>query len=326
MLAYKEVHHLSDWFYYQLIRRAAQQVAPKADNYARYTLYKWFFLTRSGYDATLVVSNKKLKFYVRSDENIYDIPYYMKDGNQYVCLNMHDYEDFYNDSDSAGQVILSVPDAANAFSYKVTAMPEFKADAYSEKEVRFSYHNKDYSFKIKFTPQVQTIFNNYPVVDFASYFNIPLSKETYNSLIPALKEDVAAMEQQRGIDFLMRFTRNAFRYEADQKVFGKERRFAPEQTLMNDYSDCDDRAALFFYLVKEVYDLPMIVLVYPSHVTVAVKMDRPAKGTTIEYNGAKYTVCEATPQWQDLRIGQLPSDLRRQSYEVVYAYQPSQSN
>src|SRR5690349_20456656 len=63
LLAYKKKNNLSDWLYYQLIRRTAQQIAPKAANYPRYTLYKWFFLAKSGYDATLGISEHEILFY-----------------------------------------------------------------------------------------------------------------------------------------------------------------------------------------------------------------------------------------------------------------------
>jgi hypothetical protein len=43
LLAYRKKYELNDWLYYQLIRRTAQQISPKGDNYSRYTLYKWFF-------------------------------------------------------------------------------------------------------------------------------------------------------------------------------------------------------------------------------------------------------------------------------------------
>jgi len=47
LLAYKEKHQLNDWIYYQLIRKTAQQINPKAENYHRYTLYKWFLMSKS---------------------------------------------------------------------------------------------------------------------------------------------------------------------------------------------------------------------------------------------------------------------------------------
>ncbi|MEJ7682224.1 MAG: hypothetical protein WKG06_31120 [Segetibacter sp.] len=103
------------------------------------------------------------------------------------------------------------------------------------------------------------------------------------------------MNQKNGVDYLMRFTRYAFPYEKDTENFGAEKRLSPEQTLLYDHSDCDDRAALFFYLVKELYNLPMIVLSYPEHISIAVKFDKSI-GNPIVYMGNDYSICEPTPQ------------------------------
>jgi hypothetical protein len=322
LLSYKEKLQSDDWLYYQLIRKTAQQISPKAVNYYRYTLYKWFLLTRSGYDATLKIGGDKLLFYVQTNENIYNIPAYIHNGKQYVCLNYHDYGNHIDfDKEKFTEIPLVVAGAKKPFSYKITRLPDFRQQEYQEKALQFSYYQNDYRFYIKLNPQVKTIFANYPVVDYESYFNIPLSRETYSSLIPLLKKHTNRMSTKKGVDYLMRFTRYAFPFENDAAVFGSEKRLSPEQTLLYEQSDCEDRAALFFYLVKEIYDLPMIVLSFPEHVTVAVQFDKPA-GHPILYNGKKYYVCEPTPQKQDLKIGQLLPDLSRKNYEVVYAYQP----
>jgi len=321
LLEFKERNQLDDWLYYQLIRKTAQQISPKTANYNRYTLYKWFLLNKSGYKASLAIRKNELLFYVQSDDNIYDIPYYIKDGQQFVCLNLHDYGKIDFAHQEPNEVMVKIPEGQHSFSYKVTRMPEFSDDEYDEKDIRFEYRKKSYLFRVKVNSQVQSLFANYPVVDYESYFNIPLSKETYNSLIPELKEKIKGMSQRDGVDYLMRFTRNAFPYENDQDNFGKEKRLSAEQTLLNRYSDCDDRAALFFCLVKEIYNLPMIVLAFPTHVTIAVNFDKSV-GTPILYKDKVYAVCEPTPQAEDLSVGQLSSKLKHTPYEIAYAYDP----
>lgn len=323
LLAYKEKHQLNDWIYYQLIRKTAQQISPKAENYHRYTLYKWFLLSKSGYDARLSIGNNRIIFSVRNDENINDIPFFSIEGYKYMCLNYHDYGKIDFEKDKVYPVIVNISEAKNSFSYKVTRMPDFKPESYNEKEIQFSYRSKPYHFQVKLNPEVENIFKNYPGVDFESYFNIPLSHETYHSLIPILKKNISGMTQKKGVDYLMRFTRYAFLYQTDENNFGKEKRLSPEQTLFSKYSDCDDRAALFFYLVKEIYNLPMIALLYPTHISMAVQFDK-AQGKSIIYKGQKYSVCEPTPQNRDLRIGQIASNLEGLNYEVVYQYNPSE--
>src|SRR5690606_28398771 len=154
-------------------------------------------------------------------------------------------------------------------------------------------------------------------------FNIPMSAETYQSLISALRKNLEGKSIKNGVDYLMRFTRYAFLYRPDSELFGGEKRLSAEQTLLFNESDCDDRAALFFYLVKELYNLPMLVVSYPQHVTVAVQLDKPI-GKPIIYNGAKFTICEPTPQKEDLSMGQILPSLRNSNYEIAYAYHPEE--
>jgi hypothetical protein len=318
---FKLKNKLDDWLYYQLIRKTAQQISPKADNYYRYTLYKWFLLCKSGYEAIIRTGDDKMLFYVRSDENIYNIPFHLYEGKQYICLNYHDYGSIDFQSNYFKTIRMPVKEAQQVFSYKVTQLPDFNPADYIEKDLQFTYKHNNYRFKVKLNPQIKNMFTNYPVMDYGLYFNIPLSRETYSSLIPILKKEIEARPVKKGVDFLMRFTRSAFVFEEDSLVFGNEKRFSPEQTLLYDQSDCEDRSALFFYLVKEIYNLPMIVLSFEKHVTMAVHFDKRV-GKPIIHNGTRYYVCEPTPQKKDLSIGQLMPALKKAPYEVVYEYKP----
>jgi hypothetical protein len=321
LLDYKNKQRLNDWIYYQLVRKTAQRISPKAENYRRYTLYKWFLMAKSGYDARLGIANDRLIFYIRNDENINDIPFFTEEGRKYMCLNVHDYGYPDLSREPMTPLGIAVAGAKNSFSYKVTRMPDFKPETYTQKDISFRYGARSYHFQIKLNQAIEGIFANYPGVDFETYFNIPLSKETYGSLIPLLRKNVSRMNQRKGVDYLMRFTRYAFLYEDDDENFGREKRLSPEQTLLSAYSDCDDRAALFFYLVREIYDLPMIALMYPTHISMAVQFDKPT-GQSIVYNGARYSVCEATPQKEDLKVGQIASDFKNVAYDIVFQYQP----
>jgi hypothetical protein len=323
MLAYKQQQQLDDWLYYQLIRIVANGVSPKAANYQQYTLFKWFLLAKSGYATSVSITNtNKLLLYAQTNEPIYNIPYHLKGDKQYVCLNYHDYGEIDFDKEKAEHINIDVPEALNAFSYKINRLPNFKGASYTTKDVQFDYQQKDFHFKILVNKEIKQIFANYPVVDYECYFNIPISSITYNSLIPSLKEAVKGFNQKQGVDYLMRFTRYAFMFQPDKVAFGQEKRLSPEQTLLYDGSDCEDRAAFFFFLVREIYNLPMIALAYPEHVTIAVKFDKQM-ANPIVYKGNNYWVCEPTPQQKDLRLGQILPSLKHQTYDVVYEYSPS---
>lgn len=321
LIAYRQNHQLNDWLYYQLVRKVAQQLSPKEANYSSYTLYKWFFLAKTGYDARLALTSNKVIFYVLNTEDVEDIPFFNVDDKKYVCINFHDYPNTDLNQDPPIPVEIDIAEAKKPFSFKIDKMPDFKPEQYLDKKLQFTYDHKAYYFNVKLNPNVESIFKNYPVVDFESYFNIPLSKQTYASLIPMLKGIVKGMDQKKGIDYLMRFTRYAFLYESDEDNFGKEKRLSPEETLFAKYSDCDDRVALFFYLVKQLYNLPMIAVLYPTHITAAVQFDKPV-GSPLIYQGKAYSFCEPTPQADDLKIGEIATKLQNVPYKVVYQYTP----
>ncbi len=320
LAGYKTRHQPDDWLYYQLVRKAAEYISPKKNNYHRYTYFKWFLLTRSGYDATLNISDEKILFYVLCDENIYNIPNRLVDGRQYVCLNYHDYKNIDFNIERFAELKLGTG-SQHSFSYKVSKLPEFNDGKYLEKELQFNYYEAPHKLTVRVHPAVSAIFTNYPVVDYKYSLNIPLSSETYKSLIPLLKKRLTGMSVKNGVDYLRRFTRDAFLFDTDTKVFGGEKRLSPEETLLYEYSDCEDRVALFYCLVKEIYDLPMIVLSYAEHVTIAVQFHK-AVGRPIIYNGNQYTICEPTPQKTDLGLGRLLPGLEQQPYRVAYVYTP----
>jgi hypothetical protein len=318
---YREQLQMDDWLFYQLIRRTAQQLSPKAADYHRYTLYKWFLLKITGYQPLLRVSREKILFYVNSDEQVYNIPLYLREQRQFVCLNYHDYGNDVSFQDENFEEVFMESEETRSFSYRISRLPEFRDGDYEEKELGFTYHDKEYRFRIKLNPQIKNIFVNYPALDYEAILNIPLSRATYETLIPLLRNETAGMKTRQGVDYLMRFTRYAFMFETDLKHFGNEKRLSPEQTLLYDQSDCEDRVALFYCLVKEIYNLPMIVISYPGHVTLAIQFDKPV-GERIMYQGKAYSVCEPTPQKKDLAIGQILPDLKNQKFEIVYAYMP----
>ena len=318
---FREGHRLDDWLYYQLIRRIADQLAPKCADYYLYTIYKWYLLKASGFDVILAYADGTLLFYVHCEENIYNIPIRREAGKNYVCLNYHDYRfkvDFEHRKFNTLRITQSVN--ATAFSYRVNSLPNTSHKTVT-KDLQFTYNEQDYHFRVKLNESVGAYFKNYPVTDYEKHFNIPMSADANQSLIPALKKQIKALPVRDGVDFLMHFTRYAFLFKSDTENFGIEKIYSPELTLLYESSDCEDRVSLFYYLVKEIYDLPMVVLVYPKHVSIGIQFPK-SFGQTVEYNGQKFTVCEPTPQTTDLKLGEANPSMSKLSYQVAFAYEP----
>ena len=269
------------------------------------------------------ISTDKILLYVKSVDPIYNLPLKNFHQQQYVCLNYHDYGfNIALDQEKFTNLSELIQAGAN-FSFNIHDIPVIDKQAYKSKQINFTYKQKQEHINVLVNPEFSSYFINYPVTDYENQFNIPLSGETYQSLISSLKQKTNKFTVTEGVEYLMYFTRNAFEYERDTEVFGREKRFSPEETLLSEKSDCEDRSALLYFLIKEIYNLPMIVISYPEHVTIAVKLDKPFKHQ-IMYKGESYTICEPTPQKKDLGIGMAPKEFEKKSFEISYAYNPNE--
>lgn len=315
---------LCDWLFYQMIRRTAQKIVPKTQDYFGYTLTKWMLLKESGYDPLLLIQPDRIYLYIKSTDSIYNQPIRIFQNRQYVCLNAHDYTGLAAEDT---ETMLVIPEAFEnkTFSFAINKLPIMPESIYHEKTIRFQVGETTEKISVKTNPMIGVYYNNYPVTDYYNQFNVPLSEGAKTSLIQSLKGRIRNMNQKQGIEYLMHFTRSAFNFAPDTEAFGKEKRLSPEETLLSQSSDCEDRAALLYFLIKEIYNIPMAVLIFPEHVTIAVKLDKHI-GEKIHIGKDLYTICEATPQKEDLPIGAIMSELKGKEFEVAFTYRPNTSH
>jgi hypothetical protein len=312
---------LCDWLVYQLIRKASNQLIAKNTDYLGYTVTKWFLLKNLDFDPALILTKDRVLLYIKSNDVVYNTPFRMINNDQFICLNYHDYG-YESRLEPEETIIKGIKKNTQPFTFKITHLPKLNEQQYVDKDLTFEYGNQKEHINIKLNSSLKNYFTNYPVTDYFNQFNIPLSNETKHSLISAIKDRVKGMTTKQGVEYIMYFTRYAFLFEKDTDVFGREKRLSPEETLLYSKSDCEDRSALFYSLIKDIYNLPMIVLAYPDHVTVAVKLEKPI-GRPIKYENELYTICEPTPQSVDLRLGEQLNVLQSKSFEIAFAYHPN---
>nr|HMS53421.1 hypothetical protein [Chitinophagales bacterium] len=82
-------------------------------------------------------------------------------------------------------------------------------------------------------------------------------------------------------------------------------------------SDCEDRAVLFAYLVRELVKLDVIIIEFDTHANTAVLFDPPIGNDHIFYEGKTYSICDPTGPSNDMGIGQTPPKYRNAKYTVV---------
>jgi hypothetical protein len=104
---------------------------------------------------------------------------------------------------------------------------------------------------------------------------------------------LAGCSERDALRLLLAFTRQAFSYQTDDTAYGFEKPFFAEEVFLHPHSDCEDRVALFYNLVRELLGFPMLVLEMPDHLTLAVAFEG-GSGKYIRHRGKTYWVCDPT--------------------------------
>ena len=198
--------------------------------------------------------------------------------------------------------------------FEINQAPKFPVRPITRR-LQFDYKGKRYDYTVRLNRNLIQYYASYPFTNLDIRFGAPLSAEAQYSLLPQLRASMRGMNQTEAVNFLLRFVQKSFGYQTDTEQFGRERYLFAEQTLYFANSDCEDRSALFAYLVKEILGLDTIGLLFPGHVATAVRFTQPAQGSYYKYRGAKYFVCD--PTYINATYGMVIPDVRHKNATVI---------
>jgi len=107
---------------------------------------------------------------------------------------------------------------------------------------------------------------------------------------------------------VLHFVQKSFQYERDNQQFGREKVMFAQETLYYRKSDCEDRAILYSYLVKELFGVGVIGVKYKDHMATALYI--PMSGDTVKDGSRKFVI--ADPTYINASIGQSMPKYRSQ--------------
>jgi len=310
---------LNDWLYFRLMETAVNQIF-RAQSPAEKVLINWFLLSKSGYDARVTFREKQVYLCVFTEEMVFEVPMIKEQGRTFVNLSEVGQKE---QNQNPVYLLDYVPNPnGKPFSFSLSQMPQFRVEV-EQKYLKFSYRDSIYNWPVQVNRTLIKLMENYPFIDEMEYVKAPLSSSLLNTLIPQIKSAVRNMSQQEAVQFITVFTRSAFRYMEDKSYFGKSKPMIPDEVLHYPFSDCEDRSALFYALVKNILDLPMVVVAYPDHLTIGVHLPG-VKGEAIYFQGNRYLVCDPTGPYNSIEIGKIPNELKGSPYEIIHHFETKQ--
>lgn len=311
----QEALQLNDWLYFKLCQQATKLIY-KNRNRQEQLIFIWFLLNQSGLDARITFRKEEVFLCVYTREKVFDAPLIKLDDKTFVNIS-----EIGNEAYDEGPVYLLdfIPNPkGRSFSFSLKTMPKFKPEI-EQKYIRFHFLDSLYQWPVQVDRSYIQLMKDYPFINETEYIRAPMSGPLVSSLLPQIKNSIKDMDTQLSVQFLVNFTRSAFRYMEDKQYFGKSKPMIPDEVLHYPVSDCEDRSALFYALMKQTLELPMIVIAYPDHLSIGVYLPH-ILGETIYYKGKKYLYCDPTGPDNSLKIGQIPKELRSAPYEIIHAF------
>ncbi|MBR1519776.1 MAG: hypothetical protein IJ635_00885 [Bacteroidaceae bacterium] len=187
-----------------------------------------------------------------------------------------------------------------------------KAERYPEIEMKVSVNRNLIDFMNDYPTSM--IEDNF-MTRWAMYANMPLEDRLRGELLPMFKEKLKTLSEKEAVERLLNWVQTAFVYEYDDKVWGGDRAFFPEETLYYPYCDCEDRSILFTRLVRDLFGLKCILIYYPGHLASAVQFTESVAGDYINLNGRKFVVCD--PTYIGAPIGRTMPGMDNQTANVI---------
>lgn len=275
---------LNDWGVFTLVRQVADTYCGTANESI---VMQQFLLNEMGYKARMTrkATEDKMMLFVATDCSIYAHPYITLNGQNYYNLSGNNEQcQFYMCQKDS-------PKAKNSVGMQLKEAPLFPGTVVS------STHQAKGSaarVTVDVPKALMDFYKDYPQCDYSVYFNAPVNAAMENRILSSLAPLVQGRNEADAANILINFVQTAFQYQTDGQQFGYEKPFFVEELFYYPYSDCEDRAMLFSYLVRKLLGLDVVLLDYPEHIATAVRFNGNVSGDYLMVNGRKYIVCDPT--------------------------------
>lgn len=302
----RDTLQLNDWGYFLLCGEVARQFAGK-DKGSEAAFLQTFLLCQSGYDARIARSGNELLLLAPSTVMIYGHSFLNMDGKKYFVLNKK-----ITGSSAIYTYRQNFSLASKPLNMYITAVPRLSGETVAAKK---RIGNAGETVEVPVNGALMDFYRDYPQCDFPVYMYAPVDGLTAEVVLPALRQYIDGKSELEAANRLLNFVQTSFEYKTDPEQFGYEKPFFAEETFFYPYCDCEDRAVLFAYLVRELLRLDVVLLDYPNHIAAAVGFPETVPGDHVRVDNRTYTVCD--PTYINAQVGEAMPQCKTVSAQII---------
>lgn len=273
-------------------------------------LTTWYLLVKAGFDARIAY-NQNAFLLMPSKQGLFGVTYFTFNGTRYYAVSMDGKQlstgraYTYSGKHAQAQTPLDFNNGQQLLA----------SNNIQQRELAFKYQGQSHTIKLHYDLGLVELANTTPQLAINQYAHDGLPASTANELLSQLAPLVKGKSETEAVNLLLRFVQTAFSYKTDEQQFRQENYLYPIETLHYPYSDCEDRAALFAWLVKRLLKLDAVLLDYPGHIAAAVAFNGKVSGDSWKLNGKTYTV--ADPTYINATIGMTMPTLKVYKPKVI---------
>ena len=272
---------LNDWGKFDLIDKISNELFEDKNDRA---LFVFFILNHWGMEAKVGKIYNDIALLIPFQNIIYKKSFLVLNTNKYYIMN--------DVSDGPIQTFEQKFSNSNKIlDLKLLKSPNLGAD-YTTNNLIFKKYNT--RLEINFNKSLIAFNKHYPLTDLNIFFTAKVDPITENNLIKNLYPLLKDKNELEAVNILLDFVENSFEYKTDFDQFGYEKFYFPEDILFYPYSDCEDRAIFFSYLVRTLLKLEVIGLDYKTHVATAIKFNSNVNGDYVLIKNERYMICDPT--------------------------------
>ncbi len=293
---------LNDWFTFELVRNYTEASCKNPESK---TVLQHFLLVNMGYDVRLASCGNQLLLLVPFNQQVYERSYLVIDGKKYYA--------FYDDSTSmvqnAGVYTCRLPDETDKGRNIDLTIKGGNLGIKTGVAYRFSLSDGKISLQGSIDAGTMEAIRHYPQMDIPFYAMSTIDSNFRQSLLAQVNEQIRDCSEREAVGRILHFVQYAFDYATDGEQHGYEKPYFIEENFYYPKNDCEDRAILFAFLVRNVLGLDVHLVQYPGHECTAVNFSTSQmNGDGYMYKGKVFYICD--PTFIGASIGQCMPDYR----------------
>ena len=279
--------NLNDWALALLAHQYATDIGLHDTNSRQ--LFTWFLLVKAGYNARLAYNHQAFVL-MPAQQALYGVTYFTMQGQRFYALSLD------GQTINMGRAFTYAGNHDNAqkrlnFAGTSDMLP---SGHYQQKKLAFTFDSRQHQINLDYDLALVKFSNTLPQLAIEYYPQQGLPAHTAQQLLKQLQPLMQGKSEVQAVNLLLRFVQTAFAYQTDGQQFNGENYLLPIETLHYPYSDCEDRASLFSWLVESLLGLDAVLLDYPGHIAAAVAFSTTPAGDQLTFNNKRYTITDPT--------------------------------